>query len=99
MITKTNISSREVFKIVGDQAPYETFASAVAALNSNGDRWVLVVPRGVHVVSDNLTANENIFLDIHQGADISVSSGKTLTIKGMEAGPYQVFSGLGTVEF
>ncbi len=85
-------------RYVGDPTTgYDTFAAAVATLNALGTNWILVLPRGAHAVSADLTVNSNIHLVAQKGADIQIATTKTLTINGgFEAGLYQVFSWAGT---
>lgn len=55
---------------------------------------------GTWTIANNLTVPSNLMLSVPQGATISVSSGKTLTINALlDAGPYAIFAGSGSIVF
>jgi hypothetical protein len=66
----------------------------------NGSPAALLLSRGTWTISSDLSIPSNITLIVPPGTDISVSSGKKLTINGkIDAGLYQIFSGTGTFAF
>jgi len=72
-------------------------SSALNAIGSTNKRAIYLDP-AAWVISNDLTITSNITLRCPPGVDIQVAAGKTLTIEGaIEAGPYQIFSGTGTV--
>ncbi len=89
----------DVLTVYGDGSDYtgSTIGKAVARIGTTPKRCLVLNP-GTWVISTNLTITSNLTLKCPPGVDISVSSGVTLTIQGpIEAGPYQIFSGSGTV--
>lgn len=74
-----------------------TLTSALTAVGSTNKMRFFLSP-GTWTIDDDLTITSNITLYIPPGAVLSVSATKTFTIEGpIEAGPYQIFSGSGTV--
>lgn len=74
----------------GETDDYDALVLAEAALGT------LVFPAGTYVVSTDLTLDSHMRFE--EGAMLSPESGITITITGsIEAGPYQIFGGLGTV--
>ena len=70
-------------------------ASQIAAL---GDQLGEVVIRETWDVKDNLTVPENVTLQFHPGGALNIAKEKTLTLQGgIEAGPFRIFSGAGSV--
>ncbi len=89
----------DVLTVYGDGSDYteSAISKAVARIGTTVKRCLVLNP-GTWVISSNLTITSNLTLKCPPGVDISVSSGVTLTIQGpIEAGPYQIFSGSGTV--
>ncbi len=85
--------SKEIW--VGDPKYGPSLQDAVAAIGANS--VILLVPAGTHSINSDLTIPANVTLKVARGAILSIANGKTLTINGsMEAGPYQVFSPIGT---
>ena len=69
------------------------------ALTTIGSSKVtLTIPAGTVAISSNTTIGNNIALKILNGGIFSINGGVTLTINGpIDAGPYQIFSGSGTI--
>lgn len=64
----------------------------------NGAKATILFPVGTYKISTILTIPSNICLWFVNGAMLSPDSGVTVTINGLvEAGLYQIFSGVGTV--
>lgn len=77
---------------------YGTVVSAVQAAATSGG--VVFVPPGSFSVGSNLTIPGNVTLLFAIGSMINVVTGATLTIDGyIDAGPYQVFTGAGSVVY
>lgn len=73
-----------------------TLANATQKIGSNPAE--IIISPGTWAITDNITIPANFSVKIPQGAILSVSSGKTLTINGnISTGLYQIFSGLGSV--
>jgi polygalacturonase len=71
---------------------YTAFNTAVAALTH------IVVPSGTYVLDTSLTVGSGITLELLQGATLSPSSGKTLTINGrLIVGNWAWKAGAGTI--
>ncbi|MGQ9688687.1 MAG: hypothetical protein ACUVXF_07890 [Desulfobaccales bacterium] len=83
------------YKTLGDPN-YSTLTEALATIGGNA--LTLTIPAGTVAVTANTTVGSNIALKVLKGGMFSVSNGVTLTINGpIEAGPYQIFAGAGTV--
>lgn len=76
-----------------------TWATLNAAINTIGSAsCTLEIAPGTWTVTDDLTFPATMTLRFPQGASFSITAAKTVTINGqIEAGPYQIFSGSGTV--
>lgn len=83
---------------------HDNFEDAITAAAASGG--FVVVPEGTYKLSDDVTVAGDVTLVILQGAQISVDSGKTLTINDpagaqdhsrLEAGQYKIFTGSGSV--
>lgn len=95
--TQDNISSIVNPTTYGTDAVTLGLAATVAAL---GATQATIVVTTTQVITANLTIPSNISLWVISPGQISVNSGKTVTINGpFSSGSYQVFSGLGTVTF
>ena len=82
-------------KTLGDPG-YETLATALTTIGSS--KVTLTIPAGTVAISSNTTIGNKIALRILNGGVFNISGGITLTINGpIDAGPYQIFSGSGTV--
>jgi hypothetical protein len=80
---------------VGDPNYGSTVQAAVTAIGSTAA--ILHVPAGTWPITDNLTIPANLTLRAERGANLSIATGKTLTINcSLEAGMYQIFSCTGT---
>lgn len=89
----------DVLAVYGDGTEYDnaTLTKALAKVGSSNDRCFVLTP-GTWTITSDLTITSNITLKCPPGVNLAVSSGITLTIQGpIEAGPYQIFSGSGTV--
>ena len=76
---------------------YGTNLATVISTIGSSTRANLIVPPGTFAVSANVTVTPNIRLLPHNGANISIPTGVTLTINGgLEAGLSQIFSCTGT---
>jgi hypothetical protein len=76
---------------------YGTNLATIISTIGNSTPANLIVPTGTFAISANTTVTSNIRLLPHNGANISIPTGVTLTINGpFEAGSYQVFSYTGT---
>ncbi|MFZ0052041.1 MAG: hypothetical protein WAK96_09705, partial [Desulfobaccales bacterium] len=76
---------------------YGTNLATIISTIGNSTPANLIVPTGTFAISANTTVTSNIRLLPHNGANISIPTGVTLTINGgFEAGLYQVFSCTGT---
>lgn len=76
----------------GSTDDYTALNAAAAALTH------IVFPSGTYRIASDLTFANTITLEFKQGANISVDSGKTLTVSGnIIAGNWQIFSGSGSV--
>ena len=89
------VSSATTIADHGNAATVGSLAYVAAAIGSDVRR--LAVPPGTYTISTNLTLAANIVLAPSPGALLSPSTGKTLTIGKFEAGPWQCFSGAGSV--
>lgn len=89
----------DVLTVFGGGTDYTESAinKAMARIGSTNKRRLVLNP-GTWTISANVTVTSNLTLCCPPGVTISVGSGYTLTIQGpIEAGPYQIFSGSGTV--
>lgn len=89
----------DVLMSYGDGTEYTdaSISKAITAIGSTDKRCLLLNP-GTWTISNNLTITSNFTLKCPPGVDLAVSTGVTLTIQGpIEAGPYQIYSGSGTV--
>ena len=69
---------------------------AVNAIGTSRKR-ILILKSGTWSITSNLTIPSNFILQIPAGAILNVATGVTLTINAyIEAGPYQIFSWVGT---
>ncbi len=83
------------YKTLGDPG-YGTLAEALSTIGSTN--VTLTIPATTVTVGVNTTIGTNIALRVFKGGKFSVNSGVTLTINGpVDAGPYQIFAGSGTV--
>jgi hypothetical protein len=83
------------YKTLGDPG-YSTLAEALTTIGSNN--VTLTIPAGTVTIASNTTIGNNIALRVFKGGKFNVNSGITLAINGpVDAGPYQIFSGTGTV--
>jgi hypothetical protein len=83
------------YKTLGDPR-YTTLSEALQTIGNSP--VTLTIPAGTVAVTGNLTVPANVTLHFLQGGVLNVSSGVTLTLNGpLVAGPYQIFSGTGTV--
>jgi hypothetical protein len=74
----------------------DTLNSAIGAIGSTS--CILTLRPGTWTVTDDLTIPSTMVLRCPKGTTITVTTGKTLTISGkVDAGPYQIFTGAGTV--
>ena len=81
---------------VGDPNCGTTLQGAITTISTSSA--TLHVPPGTYTISTSITVPANIILKPENGALFSVSSGQVLTISGpLDAGPFQIFSGAGTV--
>jgi hypothetical protein len=79
-----------------DNVTYTTFAAAAAACPNPG-QLIVDVP-GTWAVSTNLTIPSTCSVQINKGAIISPNKAVAVSFNGpLSAGPYQIFSGAGTV--
>jgi hypothetical protein len=75
-----------------------TIQAAITAISTD-DRMILLTP-GTWSITENLTIPANVGLKVMSGAVLDITNAKILTFQGqLEAGLYQIFSGLGTVVF
>jgi len=78
----------------GTADDYNALVLAVAAAAGG----VLYFPPGTYVIGTNLTIGTGITVVVAQGALLSPSSGRTLTVSGdIQAGTYKIVTGAGTV--
>lgn len=86
---------------VADHANPATPGSLAALLASVGSTPAVIEFIGnttYQITGADLTVPANVALRFQPGAVLSVASGRTLTINGhIEAGPWQIFSGSGTI--
>jgi hypothetical protein len=83
------------YKTLGDPG-YSTLAEALTTVGSNN--VTLNIPAGNITIASNTTIGSNIALQVFKGGKFTVNSGVTLTINGpIDAGPYQIFAGTGTI--
>jgi hypothetical protein len=77
------------------------FTALQNAINNIGSNpATIVLCPGTWSITGNLTIPSTMTLHCPRGVTISVSAGVTLTINGdINAGPYQIFSGSGTVTY
>jgi hypothetical protein len=74
-----------------------TIASALTGVGAVNKVGLWLSP-GAWVISDDHTLTANITLICPPGVDLQIGAGKTFTVQGnIIAGPYQIFSGAGTV--
>jgi hypothetical protein len=80
----------------GGTPGYDTLAHAITTISSNNA--TLRIPAGTVAITTDTTIPANIALKVERGATIDIAQDVTLTINGiLEAGPYQIFSGAGSV--
>jgi hypothetical protein len=73
-----------------------TLSAATALLPSGGT----LIVGGTLSVGTSLATPKNIKLEVKNGGTFSISSGATLSLNSpLEAGPYTIFTGAGTVSF
>lgn len=93
---------RHIFDVLdygakGDGVTVDT-VSIQAAVNAAAINGGIVAFSPGTYVTVNVTVPSNVTLWFTNGAKLSVSSGATITINGyIDAGEYQIFSGLGTI--
>jgi hypothetical protein len=64
----------------------------------NGAKATILFDDGTYIIGTNITIPSNVCLYFINGAMLSPSSGKTITINGpIEAGIWQIFTGSGTI--
>lgn len=73
----------------------DSLNALLTRLNSANYEY-LFINHHTYVIGSNLTVPTGITIVVHKGALLSVSSGATLT-GTFEAGPYQIFTGAGSV--
>jgi hypothetical protein len=70
---------------------------SLAITKASGNNCVLILSPGEWTISNDLTIPATIILRLPFGAYFSIATGKILTcVNPPEAGPYQIFTGLGT---
>ena len=74
-----------------------TFATAVSALGALGGGTLELT--GTAAITATQTIPATITVKVDENAGFLISSGKVLTMALPEAGPYQIFTGSGTVSF
>ncbi len=74
-------------------------AAAIEALKANQSSiGTIYIPHGTFKIATNLTIPSGMALLFEKGGSFAVSAGVTLTITGyILAGPFQIFSGAGTI--
>lgn len=74
-------------------------AAAIEIIKANQSNiGMLYIPHGIYSIATDLTIPATMSLFFEKGAMFSVTAGITLTISGyILAGPFQIFSGTGTV--
>lgn len=82
----------------GDTYTEATISEAQSKANENSQEVVILLAPGTWTITDDLTLSGHT-LRVPRGTTLSVSTGKTLTIDDIDAGPYQIFSGSGTSTF
>ena len=81
-----------------DTRPYVHLDDAIKAIGTN--QVTLLISEVIDIGQPQLEIPTNITLQFLHGGRIETESGQTLTIKGLiRAGPHQIFSGDGKVEF
>jgi hypothetical protein len=86
----------DVYRVYGarTRAVLQTAVDTVGSTNL----VTLFLSPGAWTIDDDITFTSNVTLKCLSGVTVTVASGKTLTIEGaLEAGPYQIFAGTGTV--
>lgn len=82
-----------------DSSATNSLANIISTVGSSKVRIVFYGNSTYNFIANSVTVPSNIELDIHRGANLSIASGKTLTINGsFIAGPWQIFSGSGVVD-
>lgn len=98
--TDTHVYETVIFENVVQKYPvldvrgYSTLALAVSAQGTNAS--TIFIPEPITVSAD-LTIPANVTIWCIQGGIITVAADMTLTMPIPKAGPYQIFSGSGTV--
>lgn len=88
----------DILEVYGGGDTY-TDATLLAAISAIGTNPVTILFQpGTWVIANDVTIPPTMSIMVPQGATISVSSGKTLTISGnIIAGSYVIFDGAGTI--
>jgi len=87
----------DIYSVFGKEFTDATISKALTRIGSTNKRCLLLTP-GTWTIASDVTISSNLTLKCPPGVTLSIASGKTLTIQGpIEAGPYQIFSGSGTV--
>lgn len=74
-----------------------SLAESLSKLKANGG-GVLVLPKGIYAVNQNMIIDANITLHFMNGAKFNVAKDRTLTINGsIEAGYTEIFTGDGII--
>jgi hypothetical protein len=88
----------DILAVYGSHDTYTdaTLQSAISSIGSNV--CTILFQPGTWTIANNVTIPSNISIMVPQGATLSVSTGKTLTISGtIIAGVYVIFDGAGTI--
>jgi parallel beta-helix repeat protein len=97
----SHVTQINVLDAYGEGRDYDS-AAIIAAIKDvrQDEKALLVLKPGVWVVVGKLVIPANICLKIEEGAVLSVDSGNSVVIEGsIEAGKYQIFSGVGNTAF
>ena len=90
----TNILNLDKFV---DARRYASFATAISTIGAT--ETTLVIPSQI-AVTDNATVPATLQLKFLRGGSLNISNTKVVTINGhVDAGPYQIFEGAGSVSF